>query len=68
MRSPEILPDDIATPRALVLAAWAGRDAERGEKARLVATDCVILFASCRGGDHAAVLLKGYSGVLQTDG
>jgi len=33
---PEILPDDIAALRALVLTAWAERDAERAEKARLV--------------------------------
>ena len=34
--SPEILPDDIIALRALVLAAWAERDAERSEKARLI--------------------------------
>ena len=34
--SPEILPDDIAALRALVLAAQAERDAERAEKARLI--------------------------------
>ena len=34
--SPEILPDDIAALRALVLAAHAERDAERAEKARLI--------------------------------
>jgi transposase len=34
--SPEILPDDIAALRALVLTAWAERDAERAEKARLI--------------------------------
>jgi transposase len=34
--SPEILPDDIAALRALVVAAWAERDAERAEKARLI--------------------------------
>ena len=33
---PEALPDDIAALRALVLTAWAERDAERAEKARLV--------------------------------
>ena len=33
--SPEILPDNIIALRALVLAAWAERDAERAEKARL---------------------------------
>jgi Transposase C of IS166 homeodomain len=31
----EALPDDIAALRALVLAAWAERDAERAEKTRL---------------------------------
>jgi transposase len=34
--SPEILPDDIIALRALVLAAWAERDAERSQKARLI--------------------------------
>ena len=34
--TPEILSDDIAALRALVLAAWAERDAERAEKARLL--------------------------------
>ena len=34
--SPEILPDDIAALRALVVAAWAEREAERAEKARLI--------------------------------
>jgi transposase len=34
--SPEILPDDIAALRALVLTARAERDAERAEKARLI--------------------------------
>jgi transposase len=32
----EALPDDIAALRAVVLTAWAERDAERAEKARLV--------------------------------
>jgi hypothetical protein len=36
MTSPEILPDDIAALRALVLTAWAERDAERAETARLI--------------------------------
>ena len=34
--SPEILPDDIAALRTLVLAVRAERDAERDEKARLI--------------------------------
>jgi transposase len=34
--SPETLPDDVTALRALVLRAWAERDAERTEKARLV--------------------------------
>jgi hypothetical protein len=34
--SPEILPDDITSLRALVLAAQTERDAERSEKARLI--------------------------------
>jgi hypothetical protein len=34
--SPQILPADIAALRALVLTAWAARDAERTEKARLI--------------------------------
>jgi transposase len=34
--SPQILPADIAALRALVLTAWAERDAERAEKARLI--------------------------------
>src|SRR5436309_12427738 len=34
--SPQILPADIAALRALVLAAWAERDDERAEKARLI--------------------------------
>ena len=36
MTSPETLPDDITALRALVLTAWAERDAERTEKARLI--------------------------------
>jgi hypothetical protein len=32
---PEILPDDVSALRALVLTAWAERDAERAETARL---------------------------------
>ena len=36
MTSPQILPADIAALRALVLTAWAERDAERAEKARLI--------------------------------
>jgi transposase len=35
--TPQTLPDDIAALRALVLTAWAERDAERAEKAQLVA-------------------------------
>lgn len=35
MTTQEALPDDIAALRALVLAAWAERDAERAEKTRL---------------------------------
>jgi hypothetical protein len=31
----ETLPEDVAALRALVLTAWAERDAERAEKARL---------------------------------
>src|SRR4051794_41830615 len=34
--TPNTLPDDAAALRALVLAAWAERDAERAEKGRLV--------------------------------
>jgi hypothetical protein len=34
--SPETLPDDVTALRALVLTAWAERDAERTEKARLI--------------------------------
>lgn len=33
---PDTLPDDVAALRALVLTAWAERDAERAEKGRLV--------------------------------
>src|SRR5215470_12325777 len=33
---PDTLPDDVAALRALVLTAWAERDAERDEKARLI--------------------------------
>jgi hypothetical protein len=33
--TPDILPDDAAALRALLIAAWAERDAERAEKARL---------------------------------
>ena len=36
MTSPQILPADIAALRALVLTAWAERDAERAVKARLI--------------------------------
>ena len=34
--APDTLPDDVAALRALVLTAWAERDAERAEKGRLV--------------------------------
>src|SRR5690348_17691474 len=34
--TPNTLPDDVAALRALVLTAWAERDAERAEKGRLV--------------------------------
>jgi transposase len=34
--TPDTLPDDVAGLRALVLTAWAERDAERAEKGRLV--------------------------------
>jgi chromosome segregation ATPase len=33
--TPDILPDDVAALRALVLTAWAERDAERAENGRL---------------------------------
>jgi transposase len=33
---PDTLPDDLAALRALVLTAWAERDAERAEKGRLI--------------------------------
>ena len=36
MTTQEALPDDIAALRALVLAAWTERDAERAEKARAI--------------------------------
>ena len=36
MTRPETLPDDLAALRALVLTAWAERDAERAEKGRLI--------------------------------
>ena len=36
MATPDTLPDDVAGLRALVLTAWAERDAERAEKGRLV--------------------------------
>ena len=35
MTTQETLPEEVAALRALVLAAWAERDAERAEKARL---------------------------------
>ena len=35
--SPEALPNDIAALRAMLVAAWAERDAERAEKAQLAA-------------------------------
>ena len=35
MTTPATLPDNVAALRALVLAAWAERDAERAENARL---------------------------------
>jgi transposase len=34
--TPDTLPDDIAALRALVLTAWAERDAERAENGRLI--------------------------------
>src|ERR671917_1683302 len=37
--APEPLPNDIAALRAMLAEAWAERDAERAEKARL-ATEC----------------------------
>ena len=36
MTTPDPLPDDVAALHALVLTAWAERDAERAEKGRLV--------------------------------
>src|SRR6201989_1804453 len=36
MATPNTLPDDVAGRHALVLRAWAERDAERAEKGRLV--------------------------------
>jgi hypothetical protein len=36
VRTQESLPGDIIALRALVLTAWAERDAERAEKARLI--------------------------------
>ena len=36
MTTPDTLPDDVAALRALVLTAWAERDAERAENGRLV--------------------------------
>ena len=36
MTRPDTLPDDLAALRALVLTAWAERDAERAEKGRLI--------------------------------
>ena len=35
--SPEPVPNDVAALRAMLIAAWAERDAERAEKAQLVA-------------------------------
>ena len=35
MTTPATLPDNVSALRALVLAAWAERDAERAENARL---------------------------------
>ena len=35
--SPEPLPNDIAALRAMLVEAWAERDAERAEKAQLAA-------------------------------
>ena len=35
--APEPLPNDVAALRAMLVAAWAERDAERAEKARLAA-------------------------------
>jgi transposase len=35
--APELLPNDVAALRAMLVAAWAERDAERAEKARLAA-------------------------------
>lgn len=36
MTTPDILPDDVAALRALVLMAWAERDAERAKNGRLI--------------------------------
>ena len=36
MTTPDTLPDDVAALRALVLTAWAERDAERAENGRLI--------------------------------
>ncbi len=36
MTTPDTLPDDLTALRALVLTAWAERDAERAEKGRLI--------------------------------
>ncbi|MGA8758133.1 MAG: IS66 family transposase, partial [Stellaceae bacterium] len=35
MATPDTLPDNVAALRALVLTAWAERDAERAENGRL---------------------------------
>jgi len=35
--APEPLPNDVAALRAMLVAAWAERDAERAEKAQLAA-------------------------------
>jgi hypothetical protein len=57
--SPEILPDDIAALRALVLVARAERDAERAERARLIEERDQLAGQNDRKRDVSATIAEG---------
>ena len=57
MATPDTLPDSVAGLRALVLTAWAERDAERAEKGRLV-EEREAARRSCCGGNAGSGALQ----------
>src|SRR3954454_10692938 len=52
--APEPLPNDVAALRAMLLAAWVERDAERAETARLAA-ECDQLAGQNDRANHRAI-------------